>query len=214
MANEALMKEAIESILNYDAAGAEDVAKRALAAGMAPSDVMAEGFIKGIQEIGELFESGEVFLPELMMAAQAMEAATQVCNAALAGGVAEKKGTIVLGTVQGDVHDIGKAIVIAYLKANGYGVTDLGRDCAAEDFISKAEELNADVIGMSALLTTTMEEQRKVIKLLKEKGLDGKFKTVVGGAPCTQRWADQIGADAYAEDANDGVKKIGALLGR
>jgi len=214
MANEALMKEAIESILNYDAAGAEDVAKRALAAGMAPGDVMAEGFIKGIQEIGELFESGEVFLPELMMAAQAMEAATQVCNAALADGVAEKKGTIVLGTVQGDVHDIGKAIVIAYLKANGYGVTDLGRDCAAEDFISKAEELNADVIGMSALLTTTMEEQRKVIKLLKEKGLDGKFKTVVGGAPCTQRWADQIGADAYAEDANDGVKKIGALLGR
>ena len=214
MANEALMKEAIESILNYDAAGAEDVAKRALAAGMAPGDVMAEGFIKGIQEIGELFESGEVFLPELMMAAQAMEAATQVCNAALAGGVAEKNGTIVLGTVQGDVHDIGKAIVIAYLKANGYGVTDLGRDCAAEDFISKAEELNADVIGMSALLTTTMEEQRKVIKLLKEKGLDGKFKTVVGGAPCTQRWADQIGADAYAEDANDGVKKIGALLGR
>jgi trimethylamine corrinoid protein len=214
MANEALMKEAIESILNYDAAGADDVAKRALAAGMAPGDVMAEGFIKGIQEIGELFESGEVFLPELMMAAQAMEAATQVCNAALAGGVAEKKGTIVLGTVQGDVHDIGKAIVIAYLKANGYGVTDLGRDCAAEDFISKAEELNADVIGMSALLTTTMEEQRKVIKLLKEKGLDGKFKTVVGGAPCTQRWADQIGADAYAEDANDGVKKIGALLGR
>lgn len=214
MANEALMKEAIESILNYDAAGAEDVAKRTLAAGMAPGDVMAEGFIKGIQEIGELFESGEVFLPELMMAAQAMEAATQVCNAALAGGVAEKKGTIVLGTVQGDVHDIGKAIVIAYLKANGYGVTDLGRDCAAEDFISKAEELNADVIGMSALLTTTMEEQRKVIKLLKEKGLDGKFKTVVGGAPCTQRWADQIGADAYAEDANDGVKKIGALLGR
>jgi len=214
MANEALMKEAIESILNYDAAGAEDVGKRALAAGMAPGDVMAEGFIKGIQEIGELFESGEVFLPELMMAAQAMEAATQVCNAALAGGVAEKRGTIVLGTVQGDVHDIGKAIVIAYLKANGYGVTDLGRDCAAEDFISKAEELNADVIGMSALLTTTMEEQRKVIKLLKEKGLDGKFKTVVGGAPCTQRWADQIGADAYAEDANDGVKKIGALLGR
>ncbi len=214
MANEALMKEAIESILNYDAAGADDVAKRALAAGMAPGDVMAEGFIKGIQEIGELFESGEVFLPELMMAAQAMEAATQVCNAALAGGVAEKKGTIVLGTVQGDVHDIGKAIVIAYLKANGYGVTDLGRDCAAEDFISKAEELNADVIGMSALLTTTMEEQRKVIKLLKEKGLDGKFKTVVGGAPCTQRWADQIGADAYAEDASDGVKKIGALLGR
>jgi trimethylamine corrinoid protein len=214
MANEALMQEAMDSILNYDAAAATDVATRALAAGMTPGDVMAEGFIKGIQEIGELFESGEVFLPELMMAAQAMEAATKVCNAALGGGVAEKKGTIVLGTVQGDVHDIGKAIVIAYLKANGYDVTDLGRDCAAEDFITRAEELNADIIGMSALLTTTMEEQRKVIKLLKEKGLDAKFKTVVGGAPCTQRWADQIGASAYAEDASDGVKKIDALLGR
>ena len=214
MANEALMQEAIDSILNYDADAAGDVATRAIAAGMTPGDVMAEGFIKGIQEIGELFEGGEVFLPELMMAAQAMQAATDVCNAALAGGVAEKKGVIVLGTVQGDVHDIGKAIVIAYLKANGYEVNDLGRDVSAETFVEKAEEFNADIIGMSALLTTTMEEQRKVLKLLKEKGLDSKYKTVVGGAPCTQRWADQIGASAYAEDANDGVKKIDALLGR
>ncbi len=214
MANKALMQEAIDSILNYDADAATDVATRALAAGMTPGDVMAEGFIKGIQEIGELFEGGEVFLPELMMAAQAMQAATDVCNAALAGGVAEKKGTIVLGTVQGDVHDIGKAIVIAYLKANGYDVIDLGRDVSAEEFIDKAVEHKADVIGMSALLTTTMEVQRKVIKLLKDKGLDSTYKTVVGGAPCTQRWADQIGANAYAEDASDGVNKIGALLGK
>ncbi|HZL63903.1 MAG TPA: cobalamin-dependent protein, partial [Thermoleophilia bacterium] len=121
-------------------------------------------------------------------------------------------GVIVIGTVQGDVHDIGKAIVIAYLKANGFDVTDLGRDVAAATFIAKAQETGADIIGMSALLTTTMEEQRKVVKTVKEEGLP--FKTVVGGAPCTQRWADQIGADAYAEDANDGVKKIEALLGK
>jgi trimethylamine corrinoid protein len=212
MAHEELMKEAKKAILDYDRTAAEDVAQRALAAGLAPGDIMTGGFIPGIQELGELFESGEVFLPELMMAAQAMEGAMAVCNAALEGGVAEVKGTVVIGTVQGDVHDIGKAIVAAYLRANGYEVADLGRDVSAEAFIAKATEIKADVIGMSALLTTTMEQQRKVIKMVKERGL--ACKTIVGGAPCTQRWADQIGADAYAEDANDGVKKIGALLGK
>jgi trimethylamine corrinoid protein len=207
-----IYQEAAETIVNADRAGAEEVAQRALDSGIAPGDIMQNGFVKGIQEVGELFESGEVFLPELMMSADAMAGATEVTNAALEGAAAETKGTIVIGTVQGDVHDIGKAIVIAYLKANGFDVTDLGRDVAADTFIAKAKENNADVIGMSALLTTTMEEQRKVIKTVKEEGLP--FKTVVGGAPCTQRWADQIGADAYAEDANDGVKKIDALLGK
>ena len=173
---------------------------------------MQQGFVKGIAEVGELFESGELFLPELMMAAQAMEGAMGVTNAALGEG-GGGKGTIVLGTVQGDVHDIGKAIVIAYLKANSYEVYDLGRDCALETFLSKAAEHNAQVIGMSALLTTTMEEQKKLIAALKERDLRGRYKIVVGGAPCTQRWADQIGADAYAEDASDGVKKIDSLLG-
>jgi len=204
--------EAAESIVTADRAAAEEIAQRALDSGLAPADIMQNGFVKGIQEVGELFESGEVFLPELMMSADAMAGATEITNAALEGEAAEAKGIIVLGTVQGDVHDIGKAIVIAYLKANGYEVTDLGRDVSADSFIDKAKELGADVIGMSALLTTTMEEQKKVIKRIKDEGLP--YKTVVGGAPCTQRWADQIGADAYAEDANDGVKKIDALLGK
>ena len=125
----------------------------------------------GIQEVGELFESGEVFLPELMMSADAMAGATEVTNAALEGAAAEAKGTVVIGTVQGDVHDIGKAIVIAYLKANGYVVHDLGRDVPADSFITRAAEEGADVIGMSALLTTTMEEQKKVIKRVRDEGL-------------------------------------------
>ena len=204
--------EAAESIVYADRAAAEEVARRALDSGVSPSEIMQQGFVKGIQQVGDLFESGEVFLPELMMSADAMAGATEVTNAALEGGAAEVKGTVVIGTVQGDVHDIGKAIVIAYLKANGYEVTDLGRDVSAEAFIDTATELKADVIGMSALLTTTMEEQKKVIKRVRDEGLP--FKTVVGGAPCTQRWADQIGADAYAEDANDGVKKMDALLGK
>ena len=207
-----IYEEAAQAIITSDRAAAEEVATRALAAGIAPADIMQNGFVKGIQEVGELFESGELFLPELMMSADAMAGATEVTNAALEGEAAEVKGTIVLGTVQGDVHDIGKAIVIAYLKANGYEVSDLGRDVPAASFIARAKEEHADIIGMSALLTTTMEEQRKVVKMIKEGGLP--FKTVVGGAPCTQRWADQIGADAYAEDANDGVKKIDALLGK
>ena len=121
MANrDELIQEAIDAIVNFDAAAAEDVATRALAAGMAPGEIVNEGFVVGISQIGDAFESGEVFLPELMLAAQAMDAATRVCNAALVGGEGEKKGTVIVGTVQGDVHDIGKAIVIAYLKAHGY----------------------------------------------------------------------------------------------
>ena len=211
MANEELYQEASEAIVGADRAAAEEIAKRALAAGMTPADIMQNGFVKGIQEVGELFESGEMFLPELMMSADAMAGATEVTNAALEGEAAEAKGVVVIGTVQGDVHDIGKAIVIAYLKANGYEVHDLGRDVPSESFLTKAAEMGADVIGMSALLTTTMEEQKKVIKAVKEQGLP--YKCVVGGAPATQRWADQIGADAYAEDASDGVKKINELLG-
>ena len=207
-----IYQEAAESIVSADRAAAEEIAQRALDSGLAPADIMQNGFVKGIQEVGELFESGEVFLPELMMSADAMAGATEITNAALEGEAAEAKGIMVIGTVQGDVHDIGKAIVIAYLKANGYEVTDLGRDVSADTFVGKAKELGADVIGMSALLTTTMEEQKKVIAAIKADNLP--YKTVVGGAPCTQRWADQIGADAYAEDANDGVKKIDALLGK
>jgi trimethylamine corrinoid protein len=207
-----IFAEAAAAIVEADSAAAQEIATRALAEGISPREIMQEGFVKGIQEVGELFESGELFLPELMLSAAAMAAATAVTNAALAGEAAQSKGTIVVGTVQGDVHDIGKAIVIAYLKANGYEVVDLGRDVAAEAFLAKAAEVEADAIGMSALLTTTMEEQRKVVKLIRERNLP--FKTIVGGAPCTQRWADQIGADAYAEDASEGVRKIDALLGR
>lgn len=207
-----IFAEAAAAIVDADREAAEEIARRALAEGISPADIMREGFVKGIQEVGELFESGELFLPELMLSAAAMAVATEVTNAALEGEAAEARGTVVIGTVQGDVHDIGKAIVIAYLKANGYEVVDLGRDVAAETFLARAAEHQAQVIGMSALLTTTMEEQRKVVKLIRERNLP--YKTVVGGAPCTQRWADQIGADAYAEDASEGVRKIDALLGR
>jgi trimethylamine corrinoid protein len=210
-----LFTQAAQSIVAQDRAAAERIATEALEAGISAAQIMSQGFVAGIAQVGELFESGELFLPELMMAAAAMEGAMSVTNAALiaAGAAAAKRGTIVIGTVAGDVHDIGKAIVIAYLKANSYEVYDLGRDCSLESFLSKAQEHSADIIGMSALLTTTMEEQKKLIARLKERGQRERYKVIVGGAPVTQRWADAIGADAYAEDASDGVKKIDALLG-
>ena len=213
MANEDFYNEAIAAIRACDRAKATDVATRALAAGVAPDDILKQGFIPGIATMGDLFERGEVFLPELVLAADAMTGATEVVNAALPEGTSASKGTVVIGTVQGDVHDIGKTIVVAFLRANGYDVHDLGRDVAPEKFLHKAEEVNATVIGMSALLTTTMREQTRVLDLLEKQGVRAKYKVIVGGGASTQNWADKIGADAYAEDANDGVKKINELMG-
>jgi corrinoid protein of di/trimethylamine methyltransferase len=214
MAHEDLIKEARESLLTPDKAKAVDVANRALAAGISPQQIMAEGFIAGIRELGDKFDEGEVFLPELMMAAEAMEAAMAICNAALPEGESQSRGTVVIGTVQGDVHDIGKAIVASYLRAAGFEVHDLGRDCATDRFVEKAKEVNADVVGASALLTSTLRKQEEIIEALVEEGIRDQVKFVVGGAVCTQGWADKIGADAYAKDAGDGIRKIEALLAR
>lgn len=213
MANEAFYQEAIDSLVNHDKAAAEDVAKRAIAAGVTPQDIMQKGFVVGIRQVGDQFDEGEVYLPELMLAAAAMEAAMEVCNAALPEGESETRGVVVIGTVEGDVHDIGKAIVAAYLRANGYDVHDLGRDVPVDAFVDKAEEVNADIIGASALLTATMRKQAEILAELDDRGIRDKYKFIVGGAPCTQEYADSIGADAYAADASDGVKKIEKLLG-
>jgi len=213
MAHEDLINEARESLLTPDKAKAVDVANRALAAGISPQQIMAEGFIAGIRELGDKFDEGEVFLPELMLAAEAMEAAMAICNAALPEGESQSRGTVVIGTVAGDVHDIGKAIVVSYMRAAGFEVHDLGRDCPTDRFVEKAKEVDADVVGASALLTSTLRKQEEIIQALVEEGIRDKVKFVVGGAVCTQGWADKIGADAYAKDAGDGIRKIEALLG-
>lgn len=213
MANEEFFAEANAAIKACDKEKAIAAAKRGLAAGIPPDEMLKKGFVVGISEMGDLFERGEVFLPELVLAADAMMGAAEVCNAALPEGKGEKKGTVVIGTVQGDVHDIGKTIVVAFLRANGYDVHDLGRDVAGAKFIDKAAEVNADVVGMSALLTTTMREQIRILEAMKNAGVRDNYKVIVGGGASTQKWADKIGADAYAEDANDGVKKINELTG-
>ena len=188
---------------------------RGLAQGIDPVEFLDKGFIPGINEVGDLFGKGRMFLPELIIAAEAMRQVTDVINSTLetAGGSVQKAGRILIATVQGDVHDIGKTIVVSLFKANGFEVLDLGRDVPNEKIIAAAGSFQPDIIGTSALLTTTMPAQQKLEKELKKAGLKEKIKTIVGGAPVTQRWARRIGADAYAQDASDGVLQAKALLG-
>jgi trimethylamine corrinoid protein len=180
-----------------------------------PLELMNQGFIPGINTVGDLFGRGQLFLPELMQAANVMKAVTDIVNEILVGrGAAQRKteGTVLVATVKGDVHDIGKCIVVSLFKANGFTVYDLGRDVPTEKIIEEAVKHNVDVIGTSALLTTTMNRQKELEEALKKAGMRDRFKTMVGGAPVTPRWAKRIGADAYAEDAQDGVIKLKALL--
>lgn len=216
MSKETYIKEAIESIIEYNEGKALDVMNRAIADGCDPVEILSEGFSAGIREVGDLFGKGRVFLPELMLAAEVMQKISAIVDKEVAanGDAAEKKGTMILATVQGDVHDIGKGIVASLIKTQGIEIIDLGRDVSIDDIIAAAEKYDADIIGTSALLTTTLGEQKKLEEILREKGLRDKYKTILGGAPATQRWADRIGADAYAEDAAEGVNKVLALLAK
>lgn len=210
---QAMLEEAKQAIINYDASKAGEAAKKALDSGIKPDVVISEGFVPGIIEVGDLFDRGQLFLPELIMAADAMKAGSAICTAKIPASEVKAAKKVVLGTVEGDIHDIGKSIVVSFLLANGFEVYDLGRDVPLEKFIEKVIEVKADVVGMSALLTTTMEGQKTVVEELKEAGLQDKVKTIVGGAPTSQSWADRIGADAYGENAVDAVKKIKEITG-
>jgi trimethylamine corrinoid protein len=208
-----IFQQAQEAIETGDADAAVQLAKQGLEQGIDGIELLNNGFIAGINKVGDLFGEGQLFLPELIMSATAMQGVIEIINAALEKkGKKQARGKVVIGTVEGDLHDIGKTIVVSLLRANGFEVNDLGRDVPVDRFIQEAEAFEADVIGTSALLTTTMSVQKELVEKLEEKGLKGKYKTIVGGAPVTERWAKRIGADAYAADATDGVRKIKELL--
>ena len=215
MSTQELLEEAAQSIVKSNKEKALEIIQRSIDEGQDPIDLMNRGFIPGIERIGDLFGRGEVFLPELLLSAEVMKEVTEFVNERIpeAEEAFKKEGVVLLGTVAGDSHDIGKSIVVSLLRANGITVHDLGRDVANEAFIEQAVELKADIIGTSALLTTTMVEQKKLEEALKEAGLRDRVKTIVGGAPVTARWASRIGADAYGEDAQDAVKQVSQLLG-
>ena len=208
MDKDSIFKAAAESILVCDEEMAFKAIKDAEDTGVDLLELLTEGFSAGIRELGDLFGMGEIFLPELIYSTEVMKKVTADIEGKLNITDRPKKGKMVIGTVAGDVHDIGKGIVCSLVKSNGIEVYDLGREVPAEAFVDKAEEVGADFIGSSALLTTTMTEQKRIEEILIERGLKGKYKTMVGGAPVTKRWSDKIGADAYCEDAAESVKVI------
>jgi corrinoid protein of di/trimethylamine methyltransferase len=171
-----------------------------------------KGFAEPIRELGEAFDRMEVFLPQLMLGADAMKAGMAILDEAIraAGGKVSSKGVVVIGTVEGDIHDIGKTVVAALLQANGYEVHDLGVEVPAGRFLEMAAARKADVIGLSALLSTTMLYQRDVLELLRSQGFKERYFVAVGGAPVTQAWASQIGADGYARGAYEAVQMLDA----
>jgi trimethylamine corrinoid protein len=202
------IERAIRAVLDVDEEASVRVAEEALASGLDPLTVLQEGFTVGMRQAGELFEAEEMSLPEMILAADCMMAALAVLEAALpANSRVESLGTVVIGTIEGDVHDIGKTIVGTLLAVSGFEVHDLGRDVSIADFVRTAKETGAHLVGSSALMTTTMAGQQKLERALAEAGLRGRVKTMVGGAAATQGWADKIGADVYAESATEAVQR-------
>ena len=203
MSNEEFLSMVKKAIIEGNKDDAKQLAQRAISEEMDLNKVIEQGYILGIKEVGRLWEEGEYFLPELITSAECMKAAMEIMKPELEKAHIDMRsaGKIVIGTVEGDIHDIGKNLVSSILSANGFDVVDLGADVKLDQFIEKADEVNADLICLSALLTTTMTGQRKLIERLKEKGLYGRFKVMVGGAPVNQKWADDIGAAGYSENA-------------
>jgi corrinoid protein of di/trimethylamine methyltransferase len=199
-------------------AGAPDtasfLAQQAIAAGTAPLDAINNGYVPGMHDVGDQFAHGQMFLPDMMASAEAMRAAMAVLDPELKKQGAERPnaGVVILGTTKGDIHEIGKTLVGTLLTAHGFQVHDLGVDVSGEKFADKAKELSADIVGVSALLTTTMRNQKTVIEALERSGLRGQVKVMVGGAPVTRRWADEIGADGYAKDAMSAVALARELM--
>jgi corrinoid protein of di/trimethylamine methyltransferase len=203
---EELFKQLAQSVIDGEPEDAEKLAKQALDQGVDPLACINQGLTPGIKKVGELFSTGEYFIPDLIIGADAMKAALDILEPALVSGKQrEVVGRVVLGTVEGDLHEIGKTLVGTMLTANGFKVTDIGVDQKPEAFIQAIKETNADIVGASALLTTTMLQQRKLVEALEADELRDKVKIMVGGAPVTDLFAKEIGADGYAEDAISAV---------
>jgi len=202
-----------EAIVAGDRVAARALAEEAVRSGLDLLEVVEQGYVPGIQRVGELWEQGDYFLPELITSAEAMKSAMAALEPELNRTHAGTRmgGKVVIGTVEGDIHDIGKNLVASMLQAGGFEVVDLGADVKLGRFIEKAEEVGAGMICLSALLTTTMMAQRRFIALLRDKGLRGKYKVLVGGAPASRTWAEEIGADGYAENAVAAVRLAKSL---
>jgi corrinoid protein of di/trimethylamine methyltransferase len=212
--SEDLFQAMADSVIDGEPEIAADLARRAIAEGIDPLEAVNKGFVRGVDEVGARFGCGEAFLPDLVLAGEAMKAAMAVLDPELAkrGSHRQTLGKVVIGTVKGDIHDIGKTLVATMLSSSGFEVQDLGVDVPVAKFAETAREVNADIVGLSALLTTTMVNQKTVIEALDDLGLRPKVKVLVGGAPVTRAWAESIGADGYSEDAIGAVGEAKRLI--
>jgi corrinoid protein of di/trimethylamine methyltransferase len=204
-----------ESVIIGEPDRAKELATQVLETGVAPLTAIDEALNPAMEIVGEKYENAEYFIPDLVMSAEAMKAAMAVFEPELIARQEKRQvlGTVVIGTVEGDIHEIGKSLVATMLSAAGFEVHDLGVDVTASAFVKQVQETDANVVGLSALLTTTMRNQEVVIEALKEAGLREEVKVVIGGAPASTEWANTIGADAYAENANEAVEVVKQLLG-
>jgi corrinoid protein of di/trimethylamine methyltransferase len=205
-----------QAVMNYDGETARSAAKQALTAKVDPVEAMEKGLALGIKEVGERFQSGECFLPHIVMAADAMMEGAKILQEGLAKEDLAKlrKGTIVMATVEGDLHDLGKNIVAMMLIANGFEVYDLGKDVKSDTIIAKAKEVNADIIAISSLMSTTRPYQRELIEELKRLNQRDRFMVLVGGGPVHRQWAEEIGADGYGYNAAEAVQEALKLMSK
>ena len=213
--NDELFQKMAQSVLDGDSDVATALAKQAIEAGVDPLEAITKGYVAGVNQVGASFASGEAFLPELVMAGEAMKAAVSTLEPEMQKRGLQRTmlGKVVLATVEGDIHEIGKSLVGTMLSASGFQVYDLGVDVQAAKIIAKVKEVDADMVGLSALLTTTMVKQREVIIELDKLGLRKKVKVMVGGAPVTRDWVQKIEADGYSEDAIGAVSLAKQLMG-
>ena len=208
-----VLQEIGASLRNGDDNRVGQLTQQAIDDGLPAEEILNNGLMSGMRVVGELFRDHEVFLPEVLLAARAMNRGVDLLKPLLAGGEIPTIGKVVIGTAKGDLHDIGKNLVGIMLKGAGFEVIDLGNDVTAERFVDTAVDSGAKVIGISALLTTTMSSMKDVIDLLRERGLAGEIHTIVGGAPVSKEFAEEIGADGYGYDAASAVEQVKTLTG-
>jgi trimethylamine corrinoid protein len=210
-----LYEKMAQSIIDGDAEVAAQLAMESVSAGVDPLEAIAQGFVAGVNKVGDAFANGDAFLPELVMAGEAMKAAVTALEPEMAkrGTHRQMLGKVVLATVEGDIHEIGKSLVGTMLSASGFQVFDMGVDVATANIVTKVREVGADMVALSALLTTTMVKQKEVVDALDKEGLHSKCKVMVGGAPVTRDWVQKIGADGYSEDAIGAVNVAKHLMG-
>jgi 5-methyltetrahydrofolate--homocysteine methyltransferase len=210
---EPILQNLYDAIMNGEANNTPGMVNQALTQGLPAAQILNEGMIAAMNHVGQLFEDGEFFVPEMLIAARAMQAGLAVLKPHLAQADVKAAGRVVAGTVKGDLHDIGKNLVCMLLEGAGFEIIDLGTDVAPDKFVQVVQDGRADVVALSALLTTTMPNMKATIEALNNAGVRGKVKVMIGGAPVTQAYADQIGADGYAPDASRAVALAKTLMG-